>query len=97
MVLAKPRTREEGRDLLPGPLFAHFSASASQHFSKIKAEMLNPAEMLAMGLDPIANRSSVFVLRSPELAVETLDQALAVLVGLLVVPEMLDLLVAQTI
>src|SRR5918993_1408052 len=35
------------------------------------------------------------LLRSPELAVEALDQALAVLVGLLVVPETPDLLGAQ--
>ena len=37
------------------------------------------------------------LLRSPELAVEPLDQALTVLVGLLVGPEVPDLLVAKGI
>src|SRR5215204_26487 len=38
-----------------------------------------------------------FLLGSLQLAVEALDQALAVLVGLLVAPEVTDLLVAQTV
>src|SRR5215210_302361 len=41
--------------------------------------------------------SVLLVLQSPQLAVETLDQALAVLVGLLVGPEVPDLLGAQAI
>src|SRR5215217_6275867 len=38
-----------------------------------------------------------FLLGSLQLAVEALDQALAILVGLLVAPEVTDLLVAQTV
>jgi hypothetical protein len=40
MVLAKPGTREEGQDLLPGPLYRSFQRFSQSTLQQEKAEML---------------------------------------------------------